>query len=985
MATDPYAEFGGSVATQTDTKSASKSAPDPYAEFGGQMAQSRHHAKLSESLPSGTPQFIKSGTDFIEQASTEGQRDLAHLASFIPGKIGKMADDYSKSDYLPTPETDAEKRGSMTMHGLEYVMPTPAGKVSGLAKGVEETRALRAAVRAASFKAGAGMGKNVSIGKGLGEIAKIGAAHAGAGAVRFGSVEAAQTGSGKDAALAAATGATLEGGLGVASSLRGPVAEWLRNSGRDQYAKALRPRGVKVQEKVAKKLLSGANDDIVGRGIVFGSAKDLEAQALEKHQQLGKELDGAYSKLDEKAKFKLKPVYDDLWKFATENGLYKDGTVKEQKAITATLEQMKEIAEKLGPEIGEASPSKIRDIRDLLTERAKLYKTNAAGVSVKGPEVDGYTKKLAETASKGLRSVLNDSSPTLKKLNREFEFWKTLHESLGARDKQLLGQMRFASRMFSTGKTIGGGLVGGAYGKHKDGITGAFEYGLIGAAGGVALSTALEHPLFNTVSAVVKDRIANLLVSGEGAKGTALLLAQLASKTGNPKQKGVMIAMSKKVVAQQEMQKAAEAYVAKQNAAAAAAKTATEKAAKTAAAQQAQKVVQTQVQAQLQAMQDLVTEMKGVKQGQTDLLTFQKDQVTAAEKAKADEAAAKLAKKKPTKKQLAEQAAQEAQATPPAQMPVDAPPATSTNSYLDQYSDPKHPTSDLFTDKKTGKILATENGFHAKAKYNYQFDNYTFDGEHYQSHDDYLKKKLGSSSASAVESTPTPTPKAPESHTPSSFVKSQTQAASTAGGAQAGSAEFKKQAKEGYKLSTAAEAKAKHEAIVAEITNQDPKPFNITKHSAIEPHEAEAISSYKGSGYSTLNSYLYENGGKVAAHHAAKVKAIDSAIQKHTLNEDQVLYRGIKGSIADKLKALGPGDSWTAHGFNSTSSGFQTPNSFAGNNGVILRIEAKAGQKAYPFGFADYEKEILLPRGVNFKVTHKAVVNGRTILTVNIQ
>jgi hypothetical protein len=140
-------------------------------------------------------------------------------------------------------------------------------------------------------------------------------------------------------------------------------------------------------------------------------------------------------------------------------------------------------------------------------------------------------------------------------------------------------------------------------------------------------------------------------------------------------------------------------------------------------------------------------------------------------------------------------------------------------------------------------------------------------------------------------------------------------------------------------------------------------PFGIVKHAEITPEEASAITHYKGSGYIPINKSLYQGGPQPSS-----IAQLDQAIAKHTLVQDMILWRGIKGNQAAHLKTLNVGDTFGNKGFSSTSSTHTVSRGFASSGGVLIKIEAKAGQKGYPYGFHDTEKEYLLPRGLKYRV-----------------
>ena len=217
-------------------------------------------------------------------------------------------------------------------------------------------------------------------------------------------------------------------------------------------------------------------------------------------------------------------------------------------------------------------------------------------------------------------------------------------------------------------------------------------------------------------------------------------------------------------------------------------------------------------------------------------------------------------------------------------------------------------------------------------------------------------------------------------------VKSFTEQQVAKSGAKPETPEFKKEAKQQYAAASGAAEKAAAEKTVkietekSKLFSEPSSPFGITKHADITPQEAAAVGSYKGSGYIAINKSLYETG---TPH--PYVAQLDSAIAKHALNHDATLYRGVKGGYASRIKGLKVGDTFTNHGYSSSSSSPKISTNFAGKQGVLLKIDAKAGQAGYPYGFHDSEKEYVLPRGLKYKVKSiEKSATGPAVVSVEI-
>ncbi len=166
-------------------------------------------------------------------------------------------------------------------------------------------------------------------------------------------------------------------------------------------------------------VLPGGSRDAVGRGMVVVSTEKAKQEALAKMQRLGKLINRRVAFLDTKSRFKLKPVFDTIWSKVAEDGLFPDGTVLDQQAIDSGLALISEIAEKVGPELGDAPPGKIRAMRDLFQKQARIYKKNGSGISVPTPEADAYIRTFKKAAADSFRDILNSGDKRPVDLNRE--------------------------------------------------------------------------------------------------------------------------------------------------------------------------------------------------------------------------------------------------------------------------------------------------------------------------------------------------------------------------------------------------------------------------------------------------------------------------------------------------------------------------------------------------------------------------------------
>lgn len=134
--------------------------------------------------------------------------------------------------------------------------------------------------------------------------------------------------------------------------------------------------------------------------------------------------------------------------------------------------------------------------------------------------------------------------------------------------------------------------------------------------------------------------------------------------------------------------------------------------------------------------------------------------------------------------------------------------------------------------------------------------------------------------------------------------------------------------------------------------------------------EQLAINGYTGGDYRAINFGL--RGGSDEGM-AKQIAALDSALGKSSLERDTALYRGYGGAQleqtglhVDTFSQLQPGDTYTDKGFASTTTDYSRANTFAGDFGVHVTIEAPSGLGALKG--TSYEKEVILPRGLTYQV-----------------
>lgn len=174
-----------------------------------------------------------------------------------------------------------------------------------------------------------------------------------------------------------------------------------------------------------------------------------------------------------------------------------------------------------------------------------------------------------------------------------------------------------------------------------------------------------------------------------------------------------------------------------------------------------------------------------------------------------------------------------------------------------------------------------------------------------------------------------------------------------------------------------------HDALAACPIDASPLRKNETPASrSMTDVEYAAVRSYRNTGYVTINKHL-RHGPPVGAQTAeteATIAALDSVMAGARLRDTITVTRGAKGNW------LPPGDDLTGatfrdSGFVSTSASMGVSAAMTGRVGVHMTITAPAGTRAIKLSDFDDEAEILLDRGLTFRITadHGMTGNVRKI------
>jgi hypothetical protein len=322
---------------------------------------------------------------------------------------------------------------------------------------------------------------------------------AGRDAVDVGLKTFAQTKDPQAALKSAGLAGAVSGGTGAALS---PLASMFKKWGVAQYARLLHPMGRKAKEAgmeaVPKLLDAGAP--------VAASQHGLQAKLQGKVEEIGKKIEAEYAKLDSKAQTNLRPIYDDFGKFIEKRSMTPGGAIKDPDVLKEGLEKLDYIQSTLGPRLSNAKPSEVWEIRKTLDRF--VYK----GGELKPTEV--AANSVVAGLGNSMRDALNTQHPTVAALNEKYHMWSAVAKIMQRNITNEFGKpyaFRNAAFRFMLGASIGAGEA------HREGS------GWMGTATAATLmGLALESTAWRSVSAVTKNKIADMLMAGNGEAAAQL-------------------------------------------------------------------------------------------------------------------------------------------------------------------------------------------------------------------------------------------------------------------------------------------------------------------------------------------------------------------------------------------------------------------------------------------------------------------------------
>lgn len=324
------------------------------------------------------------------------------------------------------------------------------------------------------------------------------------------------------------------GGLAPGVGLLGQMGMEALGSGAVAGAQTLDPK------QAATAALIGAPGPLIGKAAEAGAplvrklaetqygralaatTKPLKAEAAKIIPQLlDRRVSGTLESLAEKGATNSDAIGKDISK------AYEGATATGKETLTApilqSLEDMKgKYFVKAGGKplnVNPAAVNKISAVQDLVqqfgdaAEPDQLWalRKNMDDIIYSGGEVSPGTMKALQAQTRTVvQKELSKASPDIPKLNADFSLWKGLQKVASATMNRKMGQSGIVEMGLRT--SIGGAagvLLGGDDPK----------WGAVGAA----LGALTKHPLYRTVSAVEKARLASAMASGSAPMAMSVL------------------------------------------------------------------------------------------------------------------------------------------------------------------------------------------------------------------------------------------------------------------------------------------------------------------------------------------------------------------------------------------------------------------------------------------------------------------------------
>lgn len=309
----------------------------------------------------------------------------------------------------------------------------------------------------------------------------------------------------------AQTGDPTSAGVSMALTAAVPGAGMLRKAsgGMREAAEKAVAQALGATKEVHKATAAKLAPEMLRRG-VGGSRPGMLAQAEEAISKLGSPMQAA-----ERAAVAAKQtipgdVIRGELQYAKEalmvpNAQGAMAVVPGSEAVIRRLDKMETFVKSLGPDIPFDKANQIKKAWDKIVSKGGLYGPKATATAT-----DNAAAWATREGASAFRRLLNEASPDLAALNKEYSFWKGMKDVLKATESRTQAQ---SSGLVQSIGSVAGAASGFASG---DSLGDSVEKALIGGVAGRQVIKLLQSPTWRTkVSGPLKYKLSEALASGK--------------------------------------------------------------------------------------------------------------------------------------------------------------------------------------------------------------------------------------------------------------------------------------------------------------------------------------------------------------------------------------------------------------------------------------------------------------------------------------
>lgn len=329
---------------------------------------------------------------------------------------------------------------------------------------------------------------------------------------KAGGIAAVQGETGGNAILSA-----ILGSLGpAAASVAGKAAGPLKAGAERQMARVLGPttrENKAITEKVVPELL--------GRGFKGMTREGLLAKASGQVEKAGQTLERELVKIPAGKTLNTKPVLDAM---DEAKAAFQTGTKTVQKQINGKMvdvvepiyadpaavrqiDAIRNIVDQHGKDVSVASLRKLRQIWDRQVAHGKGF----YGKTLR----EGSELEVKRDAAGAIRAELAKEFPDVAKVNKELSFWLKVEKVLEETVERTRSQQKSLGEQVIRGGAVAGGISG-------VGMAGGAE-AATAAAAIAALNKLVRSTAWNTLAAVQKNRLADMIAGGRMDEALAMI------------------------------------------------------------------------------------------------------------------------------------------------------------------------------------------------------------------------------------------------------------------------------------------------------------------------------------------------------------------------------------------------------------------------------------------------------------------------------